>query len=189
MTSPNNSQPGHFHQEFNNSNVSGINNFAGSIGTINIHQPTPESAAPLPNPGEGTVFLSYSHSDSDTARQVELGLQGRGITIWVDQSRLVGGGNWQAEIDGVLAGCRAVIVLLSQQALARQWSEHQAEIIKAGTERQRRDLVVVPARVDDCQIPPIPIGTGGERLDHLHAVDLFPDLYAGLDELAQAVQA
>jgi hypothetical protein len=62
-------------------------------------------------------------------------------------------------------------------------------MIRAGAERRRRDLTVIPVRVDDCEIPAVPVGESGEMLIDLHCIDLFPDFERGVAQVAAALRA
>jgi hypothetical protein len=141
---------------------------------------TPNSMTVLPKPAAtaptGTSSfdlggrLRFSHLDCDetAAAEVSSGLEIRNLEQPLGYS-----------------GCRAVVVLLSHAAFGRNWAEQRRELADVAGGDQ--SVAVIPVRIDDCEVPDIPVGADRSLAD-LHRIDLFPDFDRGIDQLATALR-
>lgn len=129
-----------------------------------------------------TTYLSFLGHDSASADQVATELKRRGFQSSLCDDEPHSG----AEIE--LSDCGTMVVLLSNQAFAHAWADQRDEIISAGRQRANRPLRIVPVRLDDCEVPSLPVGADGEQLTDLHRIDLFPDFDRGIDQLATALR-
>jgi len=67
------------------------------------------------------VFLSYSHSDSQIVNKIANNLQEEGIDIWFDRQDLLGGQDWQDQIEKALTEAAFVLVFISAKSLESEW--------------------------------------------------------------------
>jgi hypothetical protein len=63
--------------------------------------------------------MTYAHSDSGFATEMERDLRRRGFFLWKDDANLLPRDDWQYEINQALESCDCVLVLLSPRAVAR----------------------------------------------------------------------
>ena len=121
--------------------------------------PAPHAVAPLAD-----VFLSYSHTDRDVARNLAATLRDEGFDVWFDE-HIYAGATWEALLMGVIGKAKAVIVLWSARSLASEWVRKEA-LIALQTHR------LVPVAIEDCILPPpfdtsqtalMPGWTGGDH--------------------------
>lgn len=93
------------------------------------------------------VFISHSSHDrafvNDLARQLEAA----NFPCWVDVDDIPDGSSWMREIEKAIAGCNALLVVMSEQGRASEWVER--EVLLA------LDLgkPILFARLDDSPLP------------------------------------
>ena len=49
------------------------------------------------------VFLSYASQDAEAAKRICDALRAAGVEVWIDQSELVGGDQWDGKIRGQIS--------------------------------------------------------------------------------------
>ena len=75
---------------------------------------------------EGTIFLSYSHSDSERVHPVRDALIKLGYDIWIDQSELVAGDDLFKSINAGLQASRVFIAFVGQYYFEdRKYTEYE----------------------------------------------------------------
>ncbi|HEX6596408.1 MAG TPA: toll/interleukin-1 receptor domain-containing protein, partial [Acidimicrobiales bacterium] len=80
-------------------------------------------AADLPPPYEGGgryLFVSYRHTDLDAIVPVLRSLQDEGWNLWYDRG-IPGGSEWNAVLEERLASSHALLLFLSQAAVASKY--------------------------------------------------------------------
>jgi hypothetical protein len=101
-----------------------------------------------------TLFLSYSHHDSEIVRRIARDLSGRGVRVWLDEAALLLGDRFVDKIHSVILDIGNVAVVLSQRSVRSTWVRDEVEItIAAGTERADGGPKLVLLKIDDCEIP------------------------------------
>lgn len=88
------------------------------------------------------VFLSYSHHDRELAQQLVGQLEAAGFPVWDPAREILPGDNWAAELGKALAEADAMVMLVSPEALASDWMQHEIEFA-LGSERLQGRLVPV----------------------------------------------
>jgi signal transduction histidine kinase len=73
------------------------------------------------------IFISYSKKDSTFAIKLANDLQSSGHKIWIDRSLKVGE-IWEQTIEKKLEEAKNVIVILSNNAVASRWVQHEGSI-------------------------------------------------------------
>lgn len=63
------------------------------------------------------VFLSYSHKDSELAKQIAEGLVEFGLDIWNSEAEIFPGDNWAEKVSEALKDSDAMVVLLTPESL------------------------------------------------------------------------
>lgn len=104
---------------------------------------------------EINIFISYSSRDKEYADRISSALQNWGHDIWIDRIEMEIG-KPDSEIEDILkknikkADC--LLVLLSKNSIKSRWVKIEYE---EAIRRERIDseIVVLPAIIDDCEIP------------------------------------
>ncbi len=95
-----------------------------------------------------SCFISYSSKDLDFAERLHADLQNKGVRCWFAPHDLpIGAKTWNS-IDQEIKLRDKLLLILSQNSIASDWVED--EVNKAfAEERDRKQLVLFPARIDD----------------------------------------
>jgi hypothetical protein len=137
------------------------------------------------------IFLSYVHEDVRTVSTIAERLESCGFPVWFDRQALDPGMRWKHVIKSAICDGAAMIACFSTTSTGRVRSYMNEELTLAVEEIRARpsDRVwFIPARLDDCSVPDRLIG-GGETLQDLQVVDLFPDLDQGIQRLVRSLNA
>jgi len=121
------------------------------------------------------VFLSYCRDNIDAVRQLRAELLAAGERVWWDQD-ILPGQMWKDEIRQAMQESYAVLLCLSQEAMARTTSGIFPEAMDAIAQYrlyQPGSIFLIPVRLSACTIPPIEI-SATRNLQDLQYVDLFP---------------
>jgi tetratricopeptide (TPR) repeat protein len=145
-----------------------------------------------PLPQKKHVFLSYCHDNQAEVSTLRDELIAAGEPVWWDQD-ILGGHDWKLEIRKAMKAAYAVVLCLSEEAMARTTSgiyPEAADAIAAYREYSPGSIFLIPVRLSDCEIPLIEID-GTRTLDRLQYIDLFPPTRraAGLDRFLKALRA
>jgi tetratricopeptide (TPR) repeat protein len=122
---------------------------------------------PTAVPSAPRVFLCHSSADKKVVRDMYARLRSDGFQPWFDEEDLLPGQDWQREIRTAVFKSAVVIVFLSSSSITKQ-GFIQKEIkyaLDAADERPEGTIFLIPARLEDCQVP--------ERLGSRHWVNLF----------------
>jgi len=101
-----------------------------------------------------SVFISYSHKDRPFVERLATDLKAKGLHVWYDQWELKVGDSLVDKINLGIKFQDFLIVVLSKSSVKSEWvkKELNAGLIK---ELQERRVVVLPAVIEDCDIPPL----------------------------------
>jgi formylglycine-generating enzyme required for sulfatase activity len=95
-----------------------------------------------PNRRTPTVFVSYSHRDTEFAQRLIADLQQAGHAVWIDVNELKGGDEWVKAISEGIINSYAFIVVVTPHALESKWV--QDEILWA----KQRERLIIPVILD-----------------------------------------
>jgi protein TonB len=121
------------------------------------------------------IFLSYASADRPRVKPLVDVLRQQGWSVWWDRT-ILPGKTWDQVIEAALADARCVIVLWSRDSVQSDWVRTEAD-------EARRRGILVPALLDDVNIP-----LAFRRIQAANLADwsgVLPS--AGFDQLAQAV--
>lgn len=107
------------------------------------------------------LFLSYSRAD-DAWRELfrkHLKTVVDAAEIWVDDTSIQAGANWNEEIGNALAISRCALILLTPQYLDRSSYSHTE--LQLLIEEEKRGLTLLPVLIEDCDWEPV--GSLGEH--------------------------
>ncbi len=98
------------------------------------------------------VFISYSHQDSDFATELAAQLVKHRAKVWIDQWELHVGDSLIDRVQNALQGASALIVILSKASINSEWCKKE---LSSGLlrELEEKRVVVLPALIEDCEIP------------------------------------
>jgi tetratricopeptide (TPR) repeat protein len=128
------------------------------------------------------VFLSYASEDLKMIWQVYEGLLKRKLRVWFDKKDLKPG-EWKPQIIKAIARSRFFVICISEAALRKTGDKPGFQDKELNTAYQiaqaqpEQEFTIVPTRLEDCD-------RGDFRLSSFQQYDLFPNIGAGLDELA-----
>lgn len=134
------------------------------------------------------MFVSYSRRDENIVADLILALNDLGVPTWSDAKRLRAGDQWRNEIAMAIDRSLGVLVVCSSKGVAARWSEQESEILIVRDVLARRQMLVVPVRLDECEMPPMPINAQGKLLDDLERVDLFKNFNRSVSRIALAFE-
>lgn len=76
--------------------------------------------------GEMKVFISHAHQDSALARKIADALQKDGLDVW-DDRYIMPGDNWAEKVSQALDESKAMVVLVTPEALQSEWVRREIE--------------------------------------------------------------
>ena len=97
-------------------------------------------------PVKPTIFLSYSRTDRDRARNVERVLAEDGLHVWRDERSIYAGTEWSQAIERGIRRSRGLVVLLTQASAQSEWVLYEAAFA-VGAKVPLVPVVVAGARV------------------------------------------
>ena len=93
----------------------------------------------------GYVFISHATADDDFVRQLREGLEGQGVTVWVDSRNLRGGDRLAPDIQQAIAEARQFIVVLSPSTINSPWVRWEIQqALETQPQRPGQDYRVIP---------------------------------------------
>lgn len=96
------------------------------------------------------VFISYSHTDSDWAREFAESLSRRGINVWLDQFEIQIGDSLRDAIESGLRESDLIVALINPESLQRPALFFE---LGAALGMGKRIVGVVPKGFDTSQLP------------------------------------
>jgi HEAT repeat protein len=137
------------------------------------------------------AFVSYVAEDLPVVDRLCAALRENGIAVWRDKESLWPGDRWRSEIKAAIHAGLLFIACFSKNAARKPRSYMREELLIAVEElrlRPRDQRWFIPLRLDECEIPNIPIGAG-ESLDALQRIDLFAGWNGGVAQLVRTIKA
>lgn len=122
------------------------------------------------------IFISHAGSDSPQAMKIAEVLSSVGISVMIDREEIMPGSSIIGFMESALAECDYCLLLWSEAASKRPWVQAEWEAAFYRT-IQRSQTFLIIGRLDRY---PLPLLLAPRR-----AVDLFPTLHPGIDELIQ----
>jgi hypothetical protein len=126
------------------------------------------------------VFISYSHADIKLAHELDASLTSCGVEVWLDENEIKVGDSILMRISQALQDTHYVMLLMSKASLESRWVEREWLPVLM-MEIEARDIILLPVRLDDCQIPIM-------LRDKLYA-DMRKGYWRGLSEIVDVFAA
>ena len=124
------------------------------------------------------AFISYSHHDRDAAMRLAEGLEQEGFVFWLDEQEVLVGDNIVEKVDLGISDSRFMILLLSNSSIQSAWVKKEWTTAYVN-EIESKDVVILPALVEPCDIPAVLKAKKYADLD---------DWDAGLQEIVTAMK-
>ena len=133
----------------------------------------------MPQPFNGSVFISYSRRDSEATRHIVAFLRDRGIPVWVDNEKLVPGTPiWEEEVENAITLASAIVVVMSPDAKTSAWVRREISL----ADQHRKRIFPVLVRGDEGSAISL-------RLTGRQYVDLQQNEEDGLNSLASTLSS
>lgn len=125
------------------------------------------------------VFLSYSRTDAEIVEKIAGDLRRQGIGSWIDRHNLIGGQEWQPQIEHAISDADFMVVLLSKSSLASPWVRLEYE--KAlGRQLEAGGTRLIPALIEQVDLPP--------SIARVQYVDFTESYFEGMQQLLRALE-
>jgi hypothetical protein len=115
------------------------------------------NSSPIVSEGEKLIpFLCYAKENQDIVREFSRRLKSEGwIDPWFDEEDILPGQIWQDSVVNAVRQSHAVIVFLSQVAIASEGFFHKELKLALDTaaEKPEGTIFIIPIRIDDCDVP------------------------------------
>jgi len=119
------------------------------------------------------IFLAHAKEDKEQVYNLYLKLQKAGFEPWLDEEELLPGQVWKDEIQKAIMDSDFIIACLSKISVAKNGyvQKEYRTALDLYAERPPGDIYLIPARLDDCKVPDLKLGTA--TLRDFQWVDLF----------------
>jgi TIR domain-containing protein len=87
------------------------------------------------------VFLSHNQKDERITERLSIDLKRAGVAVWVDIENR--GGNFLDAINAALANCDFVVLVLSTDAIASEWVQHELSAAIVQKHQRRIDDILL----------------------------------------------
>lgn len=95
-----------------------------------------------------SCFISYSDQNRDIAERIHNDLQAKGVRCWFAPHDLPIGEPIVRGLDEAIQGTQKLLLVLSKEALASHWVQHEVETALYRQASEGRDILL-PIRLDD----------------------------------------
>jgi hypothetical protein len=142
---------------------------------------TPQATATAPQSERLQVFLCHSSGDKKAVRELYAKLTADGLDPWLDEKKLLPGQDWKYEISKAVRKSSAIVVCISKNSASKEGflQREIKDALDVADEKPEGTIFIIPARLEDCEIP--------ERLRRWQWVNLFHE--EGYDSLLRALRS
>lgn len=125
------------------------------------------------------VFLCHANEDKPIVRKLYSRLKRCGVQPWFDDEDLIGGQDWELEIEKAVGSSDIVIVCLSNKSITKTgYVQKEIKFALDIADRQpENSIFIIPIKLEECLLP--------ERLKKWQALDSF--LSNGFNKLKKAL--
>ncbi len=103
---------------------------------------------------EPKVFISHSSADKQFVRKLVDDLKIQNIPVWFDESDILVGDSIVQKINTALSESDYLIVVLSRTSVESAWVKNELDYALM-EEKSKDSIVILPVKIDDCEIPPL----------------------------------
>ena len=129
---------------------------------------------------EFQIFISYAREDEVRVKEIYHRLKSAGYEPWLDREHLIPGQKWEPLIKSALKRSAFALICLSEGSINKRGfvQKEIKQAVEHSYEKLEDDIWLIPARLDDCEVP--------EILGAIQRVDLFLD--EGFNDLLRALE-
>jgi formylglycine-generating enzyme required for sulfatase activity len=134
------------------------------------------------------IFLAHASEDKKRVRKLYQDLKSQGFEPWLDEEDLLPGQTWEAEISRAIRAAGVFVACLSKHSITKQGFV-QTELrlaLKAYGDRPPGSIYLIPAKLEECEVPDLQIPSQGSSLRDLHWGELWHP--GGLERLIRAIR-
>lgn len=99
-----------------------------------------------------SIFISYSHEDTDIVEKIAVYLVKENIHIWIDKWEINYGDSLIQKIQTAITDASVLLIMLSKKSVQSEWCKKE---LTAGLlrELEEKRVVTIPILLEDCDIP------------------------------------
>lgn len=127
-----------------------------------------------------TVFISYSHSDSQFVDELADKLKATGVDVWIDKWKIKVGDSITQRINDGIRASDFLIVVLSCASVNSKWVREELNAATIKNVEEERQAFILPALLEECQIPML--------LQHRKHANFKDDPEQAFQELLEVIQ-
>lgn len=102
------------------------------------------------------VFLSYSHKDSELAKQIANELYENGLEVWNSETEILPGDNWAEKVSDALKDSNAMVVLITPESLESRTVQREIEFALGNNSYNNRLIPVLVGSEENLSKESIP---------------------------------
>ena len=100
-----------------------------------------------------TVFISYSHADSQFVDQLAKKLKASGVDVWIDKWMIKVGDSITGKINEGIGASDFLIVVLSHASVNSKWVREELNAATIRNIEEEKHAFILPVLLEDCEIP------------------------------------
>ena len=129
------------------------------------------------------VFIAYVAEELRFAERLYFDLEASGFDPWLDKKKLLPGQNWPRSIERTIEVSDFFVALFSRRGVGKRGHFHSElrYALDCASRLPLGDIYLIPARLDDCQVPP----AIARRIQY---VDLFPSWEVGFARILSVMR-
>ena len=126
------------------------------------------------------VFLAHAHEDKERVEDLYQELSDAGFKPWMDKKDILPGERWESCIQRAIQDSDFFLACLSANSVNKRgfFQREIREALRIWQEKLESDIYLIPARLEDCEVP--------EKLGGFQWVNLFEA--SGWTRLVKAIQ-
>jgi TIR domain len=126
------------------------------------------------------IFLCHASEDKSTIQALYQQLEKCNVRPWLDKKELVGGQDWDLEIQKAVRDCDVFIACLTPDFIEKEgYGQKEIKLaLDAALAKPEVANYLIPLQLKECKLP--------ERLQRFHAIEYFKE--DGFDELIRALR-
>lgn len=129
------------------------------------------------------VFISHAYTDEPLVKKVAAGLEEVGLEVWDATRDVLPGADWTKEVARALKESKAMVVLLTADALRSSWVRREIEYALSEKNYRKRLIPVLVGDPEELPKEDIPW-----ILRHLQMIDMGEyEEEEGIKQIAQAI--
>ena len=100
-----------------------------------------------------TVFVCYSHADSESVDWLADELKASGVDVWIDKWKIKVGDSITERINEGIGASDFLIVVLSRSSVNSRWVKEELNAATIKKIEEEKHAFILPVLLEDCEIP------------------------------------